>query len=82
MQIGYLRDARNVLKRMPANFRDRFMDAFEAIAAGRGAAFAAKRLTGRSEWRLRIGGFRAIYQIENDVLLVMQIGPRGDVDKK
>ncbi len=82
MQIVYLRDARNVLKRMPANFRDRFLDAFEAIAAGRGMELDAKRLTGRSEWRLRIGGFRAIDQIENDVLLVMLIGPRGDVYKK
>ena len=80
MQIVYLRDARNFLRRMPANFRDRFMDAFEAIAAGRGADLDAKRLL--PEWRLRIGGFRAIYQIENDVLLVMLIGPRGDVYKK
>lgn len=42
---------------------------------------AARRLTGRPAWRLRVGDYRIIYTVENDVLLVVVVtppGPRGN----
>jgi len=82
MQIVYLRDARNTLKRLPAHFRDRFLEALEAIAAGDGETFDVKPLHGRSESRLRIGGYRAIFRVDGDRLTVTQIGSRGDIYKR
>jgi mRNA interferase RelE/StbE len=40
-------------------------------------------MTGREGYRLRIGDWRALYRIENDrlVILVVDIGPRGDIYK-
>jgi mRNA interferase RelE/StbE len=82
MQIVYLRDARNTLKRLPAHVRDRFLDALEAIAAGDGEKFDVKPLHGRSESRLRIGNYRAIFRVNDDRLTVTQIGSRGDIYKR
>jgi mRNA interferase RelE/StbE len=42
----------------------------------------AKKLKGSSElWRVRVGDYRIIYSIQDDVLvvLVVKIGHRGDV---
>ncbi|MCH8167622.1 MAG: type II toxin-antitoxin system RelE/ParE family toxin [Proteobacteria bacterium] len=30
-------------------------------------------------WRIRVGGWRVVYTVEDDVLLVLMIGGRGDV---
>ncbi|MDO5675880.1 MAG: type II toxin-antitoxin system RelE/ParE family toxin [Propionibacteriaceae bacterium] len=42
---------------------------------------AAKRLAGRPAWRVRVGDYRVIYTIEDDVLLVVVVtlGHRRDV---
>ncbi|HEY0524035.1 MAG TPA: hypothetical protein VGD08_11630 [Stellaceae bacterium] len=82
MEIVYLRDARNALKRLPVDLRRKFLRAFEAIAAGEARELDVKPLTGRSENRLLIGGFRAIFEMDDGRLIVMLIGPRGDVYKK
>ncbi len=41
------------------------------------------QLAGRDGCRLRIGGYRAIYIIDNGrmVILVLDAGPRGDIYK-
>jgi len=41
------------------------------------------KLAGREGYRLRVGDWRIIYQINNDVLeiLVLRIAPRGEVYK-
>jgi mRNA interferase RelE/StbE len=82
MQIVYLRDARNTLKRLPAHVRNRFLDALEAIAAGEGETFDVKPLRDRSESRLRIGDYHAIFRVSGDRLTVTQIGSRGDIYKR
>lgn len=38
-----------------------------------------KRLTGRPEYRLRIQDWRVLFRIENDVLWIDDIAPRGSV---
>jgi mRNA interferase RelE/StbE len=53
--------------KMPKYISHRFMD--------------IKKLTGRDGYRLRMGGWRALYRMENDQLIieVVKIGPRGDI---
>jgi mRNA interferase RelE/StbE len=38
-----------------------------------------KKLQGRSEYRLRVQDWRVIFRIEDDVLWIDDIGPRGSV---
>jgi len=38
-----------------------------------------KRLQGRPEYRLRIQDWRVIFRVEDDVLWIDDIGPRGSV---
>lgn len=43
-----------------------------------------KKMKGfKSRYRLRVGDFRIIYEIENDILLILilEIGGRGDIYK-
>ena len=42
---------------------------------------AARRLTGRPEWRVRTGDYRVLYRIEDDVLTVVVVhaGHRREV---
>ena len=54
----------------------------EAIAANPYSDHAnAKKLQGRDGYRLRVGDWRVIYEIQNDelVILVLRVAPRGEV---
>jgi len=41
----------------------------------------ARKLTGRSGFRLRVGDWRIIYEVRNEelIILVLKIAPRGEV---
>lgn len=41
----------------------------------------SKKLTGRAGWRIRVGSFRVVYEIDdpNRVVTVLHIGHRRDV---
>ena len=60
----------NSLKRLALNPLDNLLD--------------IKPLSGRAgQMRLRVGNYRIIYRLENDILViyVIAIGPRGDIYK-
>lgn len=69
---------------MPRAVAGRIVEAFDRLAIDpRGPGLDVAPLRGRPGFRLRIGGWRAIYQVEEDrlIILVLDIGPRGDVYK-
>ena len=68
---------------MPKATARRFITAFDALASGQSTGLDSKKLTGRDGYRLRIGGWRALYRMEKDQLIieVVKIGPRGDIYK-
>ncbi|GMO27733.1 MAG: type II toxin-antitoxin system RelE/ParE family toxin [Termitinemataceae bacterium] len=41
-----------------------------------------KKLQGRLDYRLRIGGYRVIFRIENETIIVSKIAPRGQAYKE
>ena len=43
-----------------------------------------KKLKGRDAWRIRIGDYRVIYEIQDDILVItiVKVGHRQDVYKK
>jgi mRNA interferase RelE/StbE len=40
-----------------------------------------RKLQGRDRYRLRVGGWRVIYELQDDplVMLVLEVGPRGGI---
>ena len=83
-QVLYRKAAAKALSRMPKPLAEKFLTAFEQLAINSEIdKLDIKPLSGRDGFRLRIGRWRAIYQIEGKkmVIEVLRIGPRGDVYK-
>ncbi len=81
-QIEYTRDAVKALKAMPRNMSLQIRGKIELLAED---PFAAnnnvKKLVGREAFRLRVGDWRVIYEIEGGrlVIIVLVVAPRGGV---
>ena len=81
-QIEYTRDAVKALKAMPRNVSLQVRSKIELLAAD---PFATnnnvKKLVGREAYRLRVGDWRVIYEIEGGrlVIHVLTVAPRGGV---
>ena len=75
------KSAIKALKKMPVKTRNSFMAAFENIENGNTDGLDIKSLSGRDGYsRLRIGSYRAIYTVDMEII-VIRVGPRGDVYK-
>lgn len=83
-EVVYKRQATRILARMSTADRKRVLAAVEQLARSpRDANLDTKRLEGRRGFRLRVGGWRVLYDVEDDrlIILILQIGSRGDVYK-
>jgi len=81
-QVTLSKDAMKYLARLPRNSGQKIVRAIKCVAAGKVEPYKIKKLSGRNQWRLRVGRQRVIYELENETkLLVLKIGPRGDVYK-
>lgn len=79
-QIEYTRDALKALKAMPRNVSLQIRSKIELLAADPFATNNnAKKLVGREAYRLRVGDWRVIYEIEGGrlVIHVLTVAPRG-----
>lgn len=82
MEIIYSPQARKALRKMQPKTASRIVDAMELIAEDPDRRdLDIKSLQGRDGYRLRIGDWRVIYDIDGYVIDVERIGPRGDVYK-
>ena len=77
------RKALRQLQRIPPPHRERVRRAALDLAENPRPP-NAKKLAGRPAWRIRIGDYRVIYEIDdaNTTVLVVVIGPRGDVYRR
>jgi mRNA interferase RelE/StbE len=69
---------------MPRNTAQLIREKMEQVAINPFAPISnAKKLQGRPGYRLRIGDWRVIYEINKDevIIIVMKIAPRGEVYK-
>ena len=76
------KEAAKSLNKLPRNTAKTIREKLEAIAANPYAEHPnAKKLQGREGYRLRVGDWRVIYEIQNEqlVILVLKIAPRGEV---
>lgn len=83
-EVLYKKRALKGLARMPAALRERAREALSLLAANPDRqGLDVKRLQGRNGFHLRIGDWRLIYEVDRGrlIILVVEIGPRGDVYK-
>ncbi len=82
-EVHYKRRALRALAKLPRDVAERFHRGFEQIASGRGQNLDISPLRGRDGYRLRIGKYRAIYQLTDGRVrvIVLDVGARGDIYK-
>lgn len=78
--VSVLRTAAKQMERLPEDVRKRIVEAVAELATVPRPEGCIK-LTGRPAWRIRIGDYRVIYEIDDAVpeVCVMAIGHRRDV---
>lgn len=79
-RIMIAKDAARALRRMPRNTAETIRDKIAALAVDPHAPNNnVKVLVGRPAFRLRVGDWRVIYELDDDirVLAVERIAPRG-----
>ena len=81
-KITYTTQAAKVLLKMPRNTASLIREKLGQIASDPFASIPnAIKLQGRPGYRLRVGDWRVIYEINKDEvgIIVMKIAPRGEV---
>ncbi len=80
--IVFTKQADRVLRRMPRDVAQLIREKIAGIAAKPYAEHNnATKLIGRPGYRLRVGDWRILYELQNDklIVLVLTIGSRGQV---
>ncbi len=82
--IEFTRQAAKALKAMPTSMAATIRAKIDALAVDPYAPNPnARKLAGREGYRLRVGDWRVLYQIENGrlVIVVLAVSPRGGAYK-
>ena len=81
--IEYTREATRTLARMPRNVRELIESKIQTLARDPFGAANVKALVGQPGYRLRVGDWRVIYDVESGrlVIRIVKIGSRGGVFK-
>lgn len=69
-----------ILEKIPKIDRNKIILAIEHLAINP-RPVGAKKLTGREGWRIRIGIYRVIYEVEDQIcrVLVLDVGHRKEI---
>lgn len=76
MDISYSKQSIKFLKKQDIETRRRLVSAIEMIPLG-----DVKKMQGRSGYRLRVGEFRILFDINGNIMRIEKIGSRGDIHK-
>ncbi|MDP3009183.1 MAG: type II toxin-antitoxin system RelE/ParE family toxin [Methylococcales bacterium] len=75
--------AQKMLAKIPANKQQKIIAAIYELAD---IPFPSgcKKLTGREAWRIRVGDYRVIYEVENErlTIFIIEIGHRREIYRK
>ncbi len=71
------------MAKVPQPYQDRMVEAIDGLAEEPRPA-GAKKLAGRVAWRIRVGDYRIIYEIDDDAhkVLVVSAGNRRDIYRR
>ena len=78
--VEILRSAQKQLARLERQAQERVVPAIRALSKDP-RPVGCRKLTGRPAWRIRIGDYRVIYEIEEGrlLILVVSVGHRKEV---
>lgn len=79
-ELLILRRAQKELADLPSDAYQRVRDAIRELARNPRPS-GSRKLTGRDGWRLRVGDYRVLYDIDdvNHTITVLHVGHRRDV---
>lgn len=78
MQIEYKKKAVKYINAADKLTKKRLKEAIEKLPYG-----DIRKLTGfENEYRLRVGDLRVLFTVENDIIIVNDIKPRGQIYKR
>ncbi|MBK9214917.1 MAG: type II toxin-antitoxin system RelE/ParE family toxin [Chloracidobacterium sp.] len=84
--VEFVKSAEKEFLKLPKKIRDRFVEALKLLAISPfSELLKIKKLKGTDDaYRIRIGEYRLIYKIEQDVLtvLVIKVGHRREVYRR
>ena len=82
-EIEYTRDSVKAIRGMPAGVRANVLAKIAFLSTNPFAAQNVKKLVGRDGYRLRVGDWRVIYEVDAGrlVILVLAVASRGGVYK-
>ena len=82
-EIRFKPSAAKQLAKLPNDVRERIAPRIDALSTDPRPA-GVEKLAGADAWRIRVGGFRIVYAVEDRVLLVLvlHVGNRRDVYKR
>ncbi|MBA3966988.1 MAG: type II toxin-antitoxin system RelE/ParE family toxin [Nitrospirales bacterium] len=74
------RSAQRSLSKIPQSDQDRIIDAINKLQSNP-RPFGVQKLSGREAWRIRVGDYRIIYEINDEArsILVVTLGHRREV---
>lgn len=79
-EIAYSKRALRNLGKIPANETRRIRDKIADYALDPAAhAHHVKKLKGREGYRLRVGKWRVIFDLDRNVLEILEVGARGSI---
>jgi mRNA interferase RelE/StbE len=83
VKIRYSKKALKYLLKLQPKLQDRIRNTIRKIADGNTQGLNIVAMQDVDAFRVRIGDYRVIYEINNDelVLIVIKIGARGDIYK-
>ena len=79
--IEFTHHADKTLAKLPRTVRELVMNKIEGLARDPFGAANVKQLVGQPGWRLRVGDWRVIYDVQQKrlVVRVLRVAPRGGV---
>jgi len=79
-EIHILKSAQRSLAKIAAGEQGRIIQAIKALGEDPRPRGVVK-LTGRNAWRIRVGTYRVIYEIEDKALtvIIIALGPRATI---
>lgn len=82
-QIKYLKEAIDQLAEIPRNIRNSILDSIDERLTKYPEIFKSLKGDLIGYYRLRIGKYRVIYKIQNDIvtIFIIRVNVRGDVYK-
>jgi mRNA interferase RelE/StbE len=81
-RVVFSKQADRVLRKMPRTISSLIRSKIDMVAADPyGQYNNVTKLAGRDGYRLRVGDWRVLYELQDEqlILMVVRIGPRGSV---